>query len=522
MLNKMKILQAVLIDAISIQQYIFSSNKLTINIGASHIIEHWLYRDLIPNSLNELSLPFPKTPDGSMSIDTKTIHLLQPGNTDKAEAGYIGGGNALLLFADLKDATNFINLYSLRVLEYFPGLTLAFGRAEFDSSIAYSSFRKTIHDDLKNNKSCHNGTSHPFKPGLTEDCPYSNDTASVQYNDQWISGTVKAKFDAAEESKRMLNSKPGTTNPPFESFCFTNDQDKLGQDETKSYIAIVTADGNGIGQLFNSKESLLDIRNLSTHIANLASGVLIALTNHVCSIATKDDSDQYIIADLIKLKKEGNNAILPIRPLITGGDDITFVCEGRLGIYLAKTLIELLRTQKSLSNENEIFEACCGIMIVHTKFPFYQAYKLSKELLTKAKQKSREDQNASYLYFLMSSGGITGQLDEILHSKYKVGHDKFLKYGPYKIADNSNFSDLLSIVKQFSLTTEEGGWPKNKLMDLRSTLQKEKSSRELFKKHLDMRAIKMPDKHKKLWQNNKTMLFDAIELIDFYPTKLIN
>ena len=40
-MNKQKF--AVLIEATSIQQYIFSSNKLTENIGASYIIEKLLY-----------------------------------------------------------------------------------------------------------------------------------------------------------------------------------------------------------------------------------------------------------------------------------------------------------------------------------------------------------------------------------------------------------------------------------------------------------------------------------------------
>jgi len=59
---------AILFDTMSIQQYVFGSNKLKDNLGASYIVEH------IYDYLKEKS----------------------DANPNDLEIGYIGGGNALV------------------------------------------------------------------------------------------------------------------------------------------------------------------------------------------------------------------------------------------------------------------------------------------------------------------------------------------------------------------------------------------------------------------------------------------
>ena len=85
--------QAILFDTRSIQKYIFSSNRLKANIGASHLVDRVFDDVLLPTVRGEL---------GADALDDSSWE--QPEMIDwtdmrtAARVGYIGGGNALLLF----------------------------------------------------------------------------------------------------------------------------------------------------------------------------------------------------------------------------------------------------------------------------------------------------------------------------------------------------------------------------------------------------------------------------------------
>jgi len=88
---------AILFDTVSIQQYVFGSNKLKDNLGASYIIEH-IY-DYLINKAKEVSL--------SLSI------------------GYVGGGNALVFTDTVITAKKIIKNYTTFLLHDYPGVSVA-------------------------------------------------------------------------------------------------------------------------------------------------------------------------------------------------------------------------------------------------------------------------------------------------------------------------------------------------------------------------------------------------------------
>lgn len=88
---------AVLIDTPSIQNYIFSSNRLKVNIGASHIVKT-IFEEPLINALNTIGTgknEWKNNPDNILILDNPEI---------KWEIGYIGGGNALIFFKNPDDA----------------------------------------------------------------------------------------------------------------------------------------------------------------------------------------------------------------------------------------------------------------------------------------------------------------------------------------------------------------------------------------------------------------------------------
>ena len=107
----------------------------------------------------------------------------------------------------------------------------------------------------------------------------------------------------------------------------------LGQEEKNNYFAIVHIDGNNMGLKFRTCSTLSDRRKLSCEIKRKTEGAFADLLIKIIQMI-KDNS----FGDAISLKS--NN--LPIRPLIIGGDDITFVCPATMAIMFTKTLMEFM------------------------------------------------------------------------------------------------------------------------------------------------------------------------------------
>ncbi|MGI6308494.1 MAG: hypothetical protein ACOX1X_07875 [Dethiobacteria bacterium] len=78
---------ALLIETISIQNYVYASNKLLENVGASNIVTN-VYQEKMLQSIQETLQS--KVDTNSWRNHPKTIHL-ENSSTD-FEIGYIGGG----------------------------------------------------------------------------------------------------------------------------------------------------------------------------------------------------------------------------------------------------------------------------------------------------------------------------------------------------------------------------------------------------------------------------------------------
>ncbi len=131
-----KIFKAILFDTRSIQNYIYSGNRLRTNIGASYIVDRIFFDDLVQGTLKKM---FPQD-DFSSAEDTtwepnKDVEKAWD-NMNECCVAYIGGGNALILLNESKsyqDAVAVVKDFTQQLLVKRPGLKI--GAAIGDLSI---------------------------------------------------------------------------------------------------------------------------------------------------------------------------------------------------------------------------------------------------------------------------------------------------------------------------------------------------------------------------------------------------
>ncbi|MBX2929796.1 MAG: hypothetical protein KF852_18325 [Saprospiraceae bacterium] len=511
---------SLIIDTLSIQFYIFGSNKLKENIGSSYIIEKLVYKKMIPRALKEAGVA------QELSLEAWRTHpetyRLDSFPEERVEVGYMGGGNALLIFREKEDALKFVKSYSRLLLAHFPGLKTAFGLLEgfqYQQGEAYKAFRRKLNENLIQNRNASAVQVLPLKHGIVEDCPWTNEAQEKTIREgntsREISKMAWSRLSLVKDAQEALLAD--FDDEVGDMFTFTDELDKFGQPDDKGYIAIVHADGNGMGQCFIDCQSLADTRKLSAGVANYAIEVMEKLMTYLVSLFQGDKPkldwklEVEIDEDTGKRKR-----ILPIRPLIIGGDDITFVCEGRLGVHLAEKLLDYMH-QTPINGKN--IHACAGVAIVHTKYPFYKAYQLTEELTKRAKKPSRGQVGGSWLHYMISTGGFSGPLEDIIADQFTVagaGRGK-LKSGPYRVDGKAATLPLLHTGMKVFATQ----WPRNKVKDLRDALRRDDAHQNYFLTEMDARKLSLPNNGKALWEKGKTPYYDMIELLDFYPENLL-
>jgi len=568
--NFMSNCYSVLLDTVSIQKYIFQSNKLKENLGASFLVESIFQQKNTKIEDSEKNDPLfdLKTVITDIFFPQQFTHLDHwKTNPEKlfisekpVEIAYIGGGNALLFFQDEDKAIEFIKTWTRNLLIYAPGIQTAVALNKFDfNQKVFRSERKKLARILDKNQQ--NFTPQTIIPqhGITAECTrsgYSMDVWNEKTADAaYVSSVTNAKILGAKKSndaihldyQQLLNFSPvkGKTT----SFRFPDQLDDLGCIKSEdNIIAIVHIDGNGMGDQFNQIESLEAFRKLSIDVDKATKSAFRKLLSQI--INRYDEIMDELGFDLsgknaqrsVPTDKEGRR-LLPIRPIILGGDDITFVCAGKLGIYFSELFLEYFAQEKVRDNIVDL-TACAGVVMTKTAYPFYRGYNLAEELCSNAKRVrvTEGNQEGSYIDFHVSSGGFSGSLKDIREHNYTVAQGN-LVFRPYQLgSDKTNprsYQQLLENVREMSKM------PNSKIHQLREVLTQSEGTTIQYLKQLKYRKESLPQftllegeetffyfnppkdkQHKKDDHSSKkefmfTPYYDMIELMANYPVNFL-
>lgn len=215
----------------------------------------------------------------------------------------------------------------------------------------------------------------------------------TQKNGEYVDAATVAKraFLRQPENKAALTAQFSGDNPEVKDLKWPTVLDPSDHGENsilmpmseRHRVAVLHADGNGVGQIFIDAAKELEpheMRDLSIRLA----------------AATKAAAQYATVETLAGYAEDG---ILPARPIILGGDDLTLVVRSDRALpftiaYLkafeaeTKSLFANLREGKSAKTSFLIgnhLTAKAGLAFVGRKQPFSRAYELCESLATAAK-----------------------------------------------------------------------------------------------------------------------------------------
>lgn len=209
---------------------------------------------------------------------------------------------------------------------------------------------------------------------------------------------------------------------------FPDELDLLGRTHGRSSrVGLVHVDGNGVGKEIkdwlercravstDDHEVRCQYRQWSDAIARLGRSVLRAVIERVASCVHEQEDEsgrrrcflRGSPADLAfrlcdarseaasgsqqARKASADTVFLPIRPILLGGDDLIFACDGRIALDLAVAALEAFGDHAiphlGATGEGKVLTACAGVALVNSHAPFHRSYDLAYGLCTSAKRR---------------------------------------------------------------------------------------------------------------------------------------
>lgn len=539
----------LLIETSGNQNYIFSTNKLRENIGASELT----YQIGTKYVLNEVSKHSDKViyDDNPLQLQRNLLDTnLNPivGNGNKVEVIIATSGKAILLVDEDENqqiSKEIIRNVTKNALKDMPGLKVngAIVRVKDDLSDIHEAIGE-VHRKLDENRYQIPSNEQRFmRLPFVAPCATSGLPAQTfdKEGDKEILVSQLSKTKAENKTYGIQRIKKVFSGIKFIS------SEKI---EKCEWVAVIHADGNGLGEIFLNFEDVSKAQNrkyielyrkFSLKLDRCTiSATKVALEN-LWNVKAKEFAEKKRVNvgelsedDLEKIK-------IPVVPLVFGGDDLTVLCEGKYAVKFVKDFLDEFFEQ---TKSNELVKSivgekglgiCAGIAIIKPHYPFHQAYELAEQLLKSAKQVKEKSPNtpatALDYHVLYDSAGAS--LDEIRGKlgKFKVARPYVIDYesnGDETNAiwlQNRDFKELITRVK--AMIEEEDGkrkLPNSQLHTLRERLHLGREETEAYastikhryKSFGNLEPLYFTETNEKNKNDNFTYFLDAIEISEFW------
>ncbi len=451
--NKEKFLYGASVQGI--QSFIFQTNKLKEIAGASELVEEICTSKFAQEVYSSPEITYEKAKE-TLRGDKNAITF--------------AAGNIKYIFESEADCQKVVLNFPKVISEFAPGITISQAVVKFKDD----DFANAVNELENRLRTQRNKPMRSATLGMI---------GILQSRQTGLPAVMKSNkgeeyYDAGTRAKLFIDLE-GTKDRTALNLCkkaFGDETISKGQvafdiekmTDKNDWIAIIHADGNGLGQIvqkIGTKDQLFKefSQNLDIATANAAIAAY----------------------DAVKSKFEGKD-IIPIRPVVLSGDDLTLICRADLALEYTKTFIEEFenQTKSKLSEiilEENVFTegkikdrltACAGIAYIKSSFPFYYGYELAEALTTRAKKDAKDKKSIregielpqSCLMFHKVQDSFTENYDEISKRELQPQPDISFEFGPYYLSEKPNRWTIKELIdKADKLKGKEGNAVKSHL-----------------------------------------------------------
>ena len=463
-----------------IQDFIFKTNELKHIVGASELVEQ---------------------------ICTKAFEEFEE-NDKKEKTGESvvrAAGNIKFIFEKKEDCSRAVREFPKKVMTMAPGITISQAVVPLGDD-----FGKAIDDIEALLKVQRNKPSRSVTTGLIG-IKRANNTGLpvvlIKKNDYKDESTVQKE---CFQNVRLLCEKS------FGKEVFSHKEvayDVSEITDKNDWIAVIHADGNGLGKVVQAVGKQKDVfRDFSQQL----------------DIATKEAANKAFAAIADKFK---DKAIIPIRPVVLSGDDMTVIIRGDLALDYANAFIiafeettkhylgKILQEQHVFAEDKNYLTACAGIAYIKSSYPFYYGYQLAEELCGQAKKDTKAIYGAetnhlppSCLMFHKVQDTFIVDYKDIIERELTAQDGLSFKAGPYYIQPQNSKITVEDLINASKLLNSENGdgiksgirnWISLRIEDKNKAEQRKKRMLQIF---TDEKAVETLTNEKE----NRCMAYDVL------------
>ena len=423
-----------------IQGFIYQTNKLREIVGASELVER-ICTDLFAGVLYAGSAES-REPDPE-----KRRRLLLKKLEGDDHAIMNAAGNIKYLFSSEEECKRVVRVFPKTVMEFAPGITISQSVVEMSGDADFKDAVQQLERNLRTQRSRQMRDLSMGLMGILRSRDTGFAVSHIRKNDKVTeyldSATFHKLFDENNRRKETFTILCRKAfGPDFDLHGKKLPHDIKDMTGGNDWIAIIHADGNGLGQIV---QKIGTDRKLFRDFSRRLDAATTA-----AAVRAFDD---------VVVKEIGKDGMVPMRPIVLSGDDLTVICRADIALPFTEAFLKYfeLETGERLGdllekNGNYVFRdrslkltACAGIAFIKSSFPFHFGYRLAEALCDRAKKDTkalfRADEGnlpASCQMFHKVQDSFVADFNDIAERELTTQPNISLEYGPYYLDASGN------------------------------------------------------------------------------------